>query len=185
MKKLFFLFFIISFFFLIIKPVFSQERYVSCDLCGFCPSANPTPPSNWEKCVRCLYPGIVPNPTIKSTLKIDPQTNLPPTPFPGRHFTMIGCVQTSGGGFTSEEGVISIGQLFLNIIFSVVGGFAFITLVYGAFIIITSQNNPEKLDYGKRLIYGAIIGLIFSLSSVFIVRLIASDILKIPGFGGF
>lgn len=185
MKKIFLIIFLISFLVFFLKPTLAQERYVNCDLCGFCPSANPNPPSNWEKCVRCLYPGISPDPSTQQTLKINPQTNLPPTPYPGRHFTMVGCIQTSGSGFESQEGVITIGQFFLRLIFSIVGGVAFLTLIYGTFIIITSQNNPEKLDYGKRLIYGAIIGLIFSLSSVLIVRLIASDILKIPGFGGF
>lgn len=186
MKKTLSLFFLVVFLFLFFNNlVFSQERYASCDLCGYCPEANPNPPSNWQKCVQCLYPGASTDPTTKQTLIIDPATNLPPTPYPGRHYTMIGCVQTSSGGFESQKGVISIGQLFLNIIFSVVGGIAFLTFIYGIFVVMTSQNNPEKLDYGKRLIYGAIIGLVFSLSSVLIVRLIASNILKIPGFGGF
>jgi len=68
-------------------------------------------------------------------------------------------------------------------VFSVAGGIAFLYLIYGAFIITTSQSNPERLNYGRRVVYGAITGLIFTLGSVFIVKFIASGILKIPGFG--
>lgn len=184
---IFYVVFLIVFLFLnpFLITVFSQDKYAVCDLCGFCPSANPTPPSNWQSCVSCLYPNLIPDPSLKETLKIDPQTNLPPTPFPGRQYTMLGCIQTSNVGFSTQEGVVGVGQFLLNIIFSIVGGLAFVFLIYGSFIIITSQNNPEKIDYGKRIVYGAIIGLFFSLSSVFIVRFIATGVLKIPGFGGF
>jgi len=52
--------------------------------------------------------------------------------------------------------------------------------LYGAFIVTTSQANPERLNYGKRIIYGAIAGLLFSLLSVLIVKTISSGVYKIP-----
>ena len=103
----------------------------------------------------------------------------------GRQFTMLGCIKAGTGvGFTNQKGTPSFVQALLNVIFSLVGGLAFLYLMYGGFTILTSQADPEKLNYGRRLIYGAIVGLIITLASVFIVNLIGSGILRIPGFQG-
>lgn len=158
----------------------SGPRYAACDLCGYCPP-NP-PPQSWLKCKKCLYPNLSDDASLMETLKIDPQTNLPPTPALGRQYTFLGCL--GGGSSFSEEGSGGIFvQSILNIIFSVAGGIAFLYLIYGSFIILTSQSDPEKLNYGKRIVNGAIIGLVFTLSSVLIVNFIASGILKLPEFG--
>jgi hypothetical protein len=117
------------------------------------------------------------------SLVIDPTTNLAPSPAPGKQYTFLGCLGGGNGGFTSEGAAGGVVQSLLNIVFSVSGGIAFLYLIYGAFIITTSQSSPEKLNYGKRVAYGAIAGLIFVLGSVFIVKFIASGVLKIPGFG--
>lgn len=178
--------FLILFFFLVFfwVPVYAQSptpRYVACDLCGYCPP-NP-PPTSWETCRKCIYPSASADPQTKDTLKVvDTVTNNPPTPFPGRQYTTLGCVGTNLGGFQQEGAAASVVQIILNIIFSLVGGITLISLLYGAFIIMTSQNNPERLNFGKRVVYGAIIGVIFTVSSVFIINLLASGILKIPGF---
>ena len=156
-------------------------RYAACDLCGYCPD-NP-PPQSWSACQKCLYSHIVnPDPTAKETLIIDAETNLPPTPVPGRQYTFLGCLGGSNG-FTQEGAAGSVVQSLLNIVFSMTGGIAFLYLLYGAFVITTSQANPERLNYGKRVVYGAIAGLIFTLGSVFVIKFIASGVLKIPGFG--
>lgn len=180
-KTLFHLFFIFLFFFSLVIPTFANERYATCDQCGYCPP-NP-PPGNWVKCAQCLYEGIDPNPENKQTLLIDPNTNLPPTPIPGRAYTMIGCVRTNLGSFQQEGAAASIVQVFLDLIFKIIGGVALIYLLYGGSIIMTSQANPERINYGKRVVMGAIIGVVFSISAVFLVNFIASGILKIPGFG--
>ncbi len=156
-------------------------RYSACDLCGYCPP-NP-PPQSWGDCQKCLYPGISSDPTTMESLAVDPTTNLPITPVPGRQYTFLGCLTTGGNGSFEQGGAGGVVQSLLRIIFSVVGGVAFLYLIYGSFVILTSQNEPEKLNYGKRIIYGAIIGLIFSLTSILIVNLVANQILQIPGFG--
>lgn len=155
-------------------------RYAACDLCGFCPPN--IAPQSWASCQKCLYPNMSSDPTSMESLVIDPETNLPPAPAPGRQYTFLGCLG-SGGGFGEEGAAGSVVQSILNIIFSAAGGIAFLYLIYGSFVVATSQANPEKLNYGKRVVYGAIAGLIFTLASVFIVKFIASGILKIPGFG--
>lgn len=156
-------------------------RYAACDLCGYCPP-NP-PPQSWISCQKCLYPDINPDPSVMESLIVDPSTNLPPSPVPGRQYTFLGCLGGSGGGFSNEGAAGSVVQSLLNIIFSMAGGIAFLYLIYGSFTVVTSQADPERLNYGKRVVYGAIVGLIFTLTSVFIVKFIASGILKIPGFG--
>lgn len=179
--------FLLLFLFLLgfVHPVLGQTptpvaRYAACDLCGYCPPDNP--PSNWEKCRLCLYPNANSDPATKDTLKIDFSTNTGPTPYQGRQYTVIGCIKTDLGSFSQEGAAASVVQILLNVIFSIVGGIAFLYLIYGSFTVLTSQAEPERLNYGKRLVYGAIIGLIFSLLSGFIVKFLASGILKIPGF---
>jgi hypothetical protein len=179
---------ILFIFFSVVGSVFAQNptqapagpRYAACDLCGYCPP-NPAPQS-WQKCKSCLYPSISSDPAAMESLTIDTETNLPPTPAPGRQYTFLGCLGGGTGGFTEGGAAGGVVQSLLNIVFSLAGGIAFLYLLYGAFIITTSQANPEKLNYGKRLVWGAIIGLIFTLSSVFLIKFIASGVLKIPGF---
>jgi len=152
-------------------------------------------PGDWKKCVKCLYPDKYPdmsnpNPANCDTLLINNMTNSPKYSVKaGRQFTMLGCI-TSGAsvGFDNKDGGIggapSFVQAVLNVIFTLSGGLAFLYLMYGGFTILTSQADPEKLNYGRRLVMGAIVGLIFTIGSVFLVNLIGSGILHIPGFGG-
>ena len=158
----------------------SGPRFAACDLCGYCPP-NP-PPQSWSSCQKCLYPDINPDPSVMDSLKVDTETNLPPSPAAGRQYTFLGCLG-GGGGFNQEGAAGSVVQSLLNIIFAAAGGIAFLYLIYGSFIIATSQADPERLNFGRRVVYGAIVGLIFTLGSVFIVKFIASGILKVPGFG--
>lgn len=159
----------------------SGPRYSACDLCGYCPPEDP--PQSWLSCKKCLYPNISNDPTSLESLKIDTDSNLPPTPFPGRQHTLLGCLGGGPGGFTGTGSAGGVVQSALNIIFSAAGGIAFLYLLYGSFIIATSQADPERLNYGKRLVNGAIIGLVFTLGSVLLVNFTASGILKVPGFG--
>jgi hypothetical protein len=186
----------------------AANRYTTCDACGLCPTIKNGPdapptctvnpaqiPGDWKNCVKCLYPslyppGSTPDPTTCSTLLVDETTNLSKNPVKaGRQFTLLGCI-TSGTsvGFDNKDGAVggapSFVQALLNVIFSLAGGLAFLYLMYGGYIIITSQADPERLNYGRRLIYGAITGLIITIGSVFIVNLIGSGILRIPGFSG-
>ena len=64
------------------------------------------------------------------------------------------------------------------------GGIAFLLIVFAGFQIMTSAGNPERLQAGRELLTSAIAGLILLVFSVFILRIIGVDILKLPGFGG-
>lgn len=154
-----------------------EPRYVVCDQCGYCP---PHPvPQSWSACQKCLYPEVPSDPTLKTSLLVDPVSGIAPTVVPGKLYTFLGCLG-NGISSTTEEAQSSVVQTILNILFSTIGGIAFLFLLYGAFIVTTSQANPKRLNYGKRIIYGAIAGLLFSLLSVLIVKTIYSGVYKIP-----
>lgn len=172
---------LVSILFTTILPANAQE-YATCDQCGYCQGQ--TPPTNWDKCRDCLYNVGGAPATSNETLKLGPPgpfEDIVPTTVPGNYYTGVGCVRT--GGFTKSGSAGAVSQAILNVIFSVAGGIAFLYILFGAFQVATSQNNPERLNYGKRLIIGSIIGLIISLSAVFLVNIIGGQVLKIPGFG--
>jgi hypothetical protein len=89
-------------------------------------------------------------------------------------WTAMGCIPTTPEGFL---------QKFLTIGVGMGGGIAFLLILFGAFQILTSTGNPEKLNEGKELVGAAISGLLLIIFSLFILRVIGFDILRIPGFG--
>jgi len=87
--------------------------------------------------------------------------------------TALGCIP-----ITSSEAFI---EWFLPKLLGMVGGVAFLLIVFGGLQIITSSGNPDKIKSGKDLITSALTGLLFAIFSLFILRLIGVDILQIPG----
>lgn len=91
--------------------------------------------------------------------------------------TALGCIPIRVGPFVNNilTRAISIG-----------GGIAFLLMLYGAFILITSAGNPENTKKGKEIITSAVVGLLFIIFSVFLLKLIGVDILQLDqfGFGG-
>ncbi len=63
------------------------------------------------------------------------------------------------------------------------GGIAFLLILYGGFMVMSSSGNPERLKAGQELLTSAISGLVLLIFSVVILNLIGVKILKIPGFG--
>lgn len=189
MKKFLSVIFVVIFFVFITQTsvVQGQPRYASCDLCGLCQANGvaQTPPSNWETCRQCLYPSAAPQINSLDTLKVEPTTNLPPTPYEGHQYTMIGCIRTDLQLIAQpgqQGSAASVVQIILNILFGVIGAIAFLYLLYGSFVILTSRADVERLNYGKRLVMGSVIGVVFTLLSTFVVNFLATGILKIPGF---
>lgn len=58
----------------------------------------------------------------------------------------------------------------LNIVFAVLAGIAFISVVYGGFKYVLSQGQPEKIGKAKDIILYSIIGLIVAFSAFGIVN---------------
>ncbi len=88
--------------------------------------------------------------------------------------TVLGCVPTQSTIFI---------RWFLNKAISIGGGIAFLIMIWGAFQVMTSSGDPEKLQEGKNILVSAGAGLLFIIFSVFILELIGYRILKIPGWG--
>jgi len=88
-------------------------------------------------------------------------------------WTAFGCLPTDSGKFV--ETLLKFGS-------GIAGGIAFLLIVIGGFQIVMSAGNPEKLNEGKELVTSAIVGLLFIIFSIFLLRLIGVDILSIPGF---
>ncbi|MFA6081106.1 MAG: hypothetical protein WC741_01735 [Patescibacteria group bacterium] len=90
-------------------------------------------------------------------------------------WTGMGCLSldlgTLIGGFVLTSG-IGIG-----------GGFALLCIIYAAFMMQSSEGNPEKLKKAQEMITSCIMGLMLIIFSIFIMKLIGVNILKIPGFG--
>lgn len=127
----------------------------TCDLCGWCnPETNPKPP-NWDSCNKCLY-------------KEDGTTR------ERTYYTVLGCLSTESNLFVKS---------ILSIVFAVAGGIAFLAVLGGAATVLTSAGDPVRLQNGKDMITSALFGILLIVFSVFLLRIVGLDILRIPGFG--
>lgn len=59
----------------------------------------------------------------------------------------------------------------------ILGLISLLLLIYSGFLIMTSKGNPEKFQSGKELLASTVISLTFFTFSVFVLRIIISDIL--------
>lgn len=148
--------------FFILNPVSAEAptptAQPTCDMCGWCPpnpTINPTKPSNWDKCNNCLY-------NTDGTQRV--QT----------YYTIMGCFSTQSDLFVKS---------ILSFVFGIAGGIAFLAVLSGSGIILTSSGDPQKLQHGKEIIISSISGILLIIFSVFLLRVVGVDILSLPGFG--
>lgn len=126
----------------------------TCDLCGWCNKGiNTTPPPTWDKCHQCLYDAY--GNEAKSS-----------------YYTVFGCVATQPQAFV---------QSILSIVFGISGGIAFLAVLAGSGIVLTSAGSPERLQTGKEIIVSSLFGIFLILFSVFLLNFVGYDILRIPG----
>lgn len=91
-------------------------------------------------------------------------------------WTAIGCIDFKLETFIKEKlFVFGVG---------LAGIIALLCIIYSAFTLQTAGGNPEKLKKAQEMLTSCIIGLILIIFSVFILKVIGVDILRIPGFGG-
>lgn len=91
-------------------------------------------------------------------------------------WTALGCIESDISQF--------VRKFILNWGIGLGGGFSLLCIIYAAFMMQSSQGNPEKLKKSQETITSCIMGLMLIIFSVFILKLIGVNILKIPGFGG-
>ncbi|OGG13401.1 hypothetical protein A3D77_04865 [Candidatus Gottesmanbacteria bacterium RIFCSPHIGHO2_02_FULL_39_11] len=92
----------------------------------------------------------------------------------GGIWSAIGCLPTDLGEFINK-------YLFVTGI-GIIGGVAFLYLLYGSFLIMTSAGNPEQVAQAREIITSSIMGLLLAIFSLLILRIISVDILRLPGF---
>lgn len=88
-------------------------------------------------------------------------------------YTGLGCISIK------EDGLI---QSILRLGVSLGGAMALFCILYGAFLFQRSAGSPESIKKAQELITSCITGLLLIIFSVFILRLIGYNILRIPGF---
>ena len=87
--------------------------------------------------------------------------------------TALGCLNPEPSALVQSILKFSVG---------VGGGIAFLLMIFGAFQMITSAGSAEALKAGQERFYSAIIGLLFLIFSVLLLKIIGVDIL---GFGTY
>ncbi len=87
--------------------------------------------------------------------------------------TELGCIPNTPVGFVAKFYGIGLG---------LIGGVAVLFIIYGGYIILSSQGNPAALNRGKSYIMYAIIGLLLAIFGFVFVQIIVVNVLKIPGF---
>lgn len=87
--------------------------------------------------------------------------------------TDLGCLPADPTGFTTKVYEIGLG---------LVGVVALLFIVYGAYLVLSSQGDPQKLNTGKNYIIYSVIGLVLAVGGYVFYQFIAGGVLKIPGF---
>lgn len=150
-----------------------HKSVATCDVCGYCQGVAKVP-GNWQACARCVYPGVAKagtnaDPTSLGTLTT--ADGVIPTPDPNHFYTGFGCLSTQPGEFTAQMS---------SFFFSIIGGIAFLAFIYGTAVIATARSDAGRLNQGRRILIGSIVGLLFALMSVFIIQFLARS-LGLPG----
>ncbi len=87
--------------------------------------------------------------------------------------TDLGCLPTDP---------VQLVEKFYGIGLSMIGGLAILFLIYGGYIVLSSQGDHEALDKGKSYIKYAVIGILFAILGYVFVQVVLVDILHVPGF---
>lgn len=125
-----------------------------------CASACTNP--NSRPCVQCLNNNpsspsntvSVPDPTCNAGNGID---------------TAIGCIPINDTN--------TFASWILGWAIGIGGGIAFLLIIYGSFMIMTSQGMPDRLKIGKEILTSAITGLIMLIFGILILNFIGFSIL--------
>jgi len=88
--------------------------------------------------------------------------------------TAIGCVPTEPSKF-----ILAVSRLLSGM----GGGIALLLMISGTFRMITSGGNPDGVKAGSEQLTSALIGLLFIIFAVLLLKVIGVDILDLPGFG--
>ncbi len=86
--------------------------------------------------------------------------------------TALGCIPVK-----AEDFMVWL----LPYVFGISGGVAFLLMIFGFIKMSTAKGDPKEVQGARETISSALMGLLVSVFSLFILRLVAVDILHIPG----
>lgn len=89
--------------------------------------------------------------------------------------------ETDFGILRAKEPVEFVSDIY-GIGLMLIGGVALLAIVYGGYVILSSQGDPSKIRDGKAYIFYALIGLFMAFAGMAVYQIIGGDVLKIPGF---
>jgi hypothetical protein len=92
----------------------------------------------------------------------------------GKIYSALGCLPTNFGQFLQEY-IFKYGM-------GIAGAISFLYLIFGAFQVMTSAGNAEKVAQAKEVIVSSLSGLLLVIFSLLLLKIIGVDILQIPGF---
>lgn len=92
------------------------------------------------------------------------------------------CTAVDTGFGSIPIGVTSAISAVFAVLLSLSGGIVLLIIVFSGYRIMTSGGDQEKLKGAREMLTAGIIGLLFIIFSVTILRIIGVDILHIPGF---
>jgi hypothetical protein len=111
--------------------------------------------------------------TVTTTVTVDSSSTYNPLCANGTGInTSLGCIPTDIEKFV---------PWLLKWLFGIAGGIAFLLMAYGFILVATSGGDDKKMAGAKETITSAITGLLVCIFAIFILRLIAVNILHIPG----
>ena len=87
--------------------------------------------------------------------------------------TALGCLKVNTSGFTTQ---------LLTFLAGIAGGVALVIMLGATIQIMTGGDNAEQVKKGKELFTGAVTGILFIVFSVTLLKIIAGDIIQLPGF---
>ena len=87
--------------------------------------------------------------------------------------TDLGCVPQDPAGFTSS--LYGFGL-------ALIGGVALLSIIYGAYLVLSSGGDPAQLKKGKSYIVYAILGVLLGLAGFAFYNIVTVDVIRIPGF---
>ncbi|MFH1602177.1 MAG: hypothetical protein ABIB61_04455 [Candidatus Shapirobacteria bacterium] len=158
--------------------------------CVGCHYGSPTPACGMSVGDNCCPGGTCSSglvcDTHDHTCEISSMFTIAPTPTPGTSVFFPGFCNGETG-IDTALGCIPINNTseFVNWFFGnfmgIAGGIALLLMIFGAFQIITSGGNPEKVKQGQAYVTSAISGLLFMIFSLFLLRFIGVDLLSLPG----
>ncbi len=69
---------------------------------------------------------------------------------------------------------ISLALQIVQYMFGIIGSIALLFFVYGGFVFILSQGNPEQIGHGKAILVSAVLGIVIAFSGYAIVKFVGT-----------